>query len=32
MLHRDEYKKLCQLGWIYQFTTFLQSEIAVSTL
>jgi hypothetical protein len=32
VLHRDKYKKLCQLGWIYQFTTFLQSDIAVLTL
>jgi len=32
MLHRDKYKKLCQLGWIYQFKTFLQSDNAVSTL
>ena len=32
MLHCDENEKLCQLGWINQFTTFLLSNIAVSTL
>ena len=32
MLHRDKNQKLCQLGWINQVSTFLHSDIAVSTL
>ena len=32
MLHRDENKKFCQLGWIDQFKTFLQANAAVPTL
>jgi hypothetical protein len=32
VLHRDKYKKLCELGWVNQSKSLLQSDTAVSTL